>query len=376
MKIIYITEQVYLHGGAEKIMIQKLNYWADVFGYEVMLITSEQQGKPVCYPMSAKVKHVDLNIGYVAGKSYFGPQNITKFPKHYKALQQQVKAFNPDAVFLVSLGWIRFVLPFLAKGFPVYNEYHTSYYGFQLGYENGSALVKIKKKLSGLFIEWAENRYTNIIFLNQTEFDFFKRRNGLIIPNFFDGEIVVPSVPKNKQVISLGRMNYQKGYDLLIEAWAKIDAKIEGWTLKIFGNGEDKQALRDAAARHHFKNEFQVNDAISDVSEKLQESELYVLSSRVDNFPMVLLEALSHGLPVVSFDCPTGPRNIITSNSDGLLVKNGDTDALADGLLALINDAQKRSTMGASALKNVMRFSPAVVMQQWNDLVRLNANKR
>ncbi|MFT3795402.1 glycosyltransferase family 4 protein [Flavobacterium sp.] len=375
MKILYITEQVHLHGGAEKILIQKLNYWAEVFGYEVMLITSEQKGKPACYPISGKVKHVDLNIGYVEGKSYFSPVNVKKFPKHYKLLQQQISSFNPDAVFLISLTWIRFALPYLAKGFNIYNEYHTSYYGFQLGYENASAVVKIKKKLAGLFIEFVENQYTNIVFLNQAEYDFYQRKNAVIIPNFFEANVPESSQPKQKQILSLGRMNYQKGYDLLIEAWAKIDNQIEDWTVKIFGNGSDKEALREQVKKHNFKNPLVVGDAISNVSEELLRSEFYVMSSRFETFPMVLLEALSHGLPVASFDCPTGPRSILTENEDAILAQPENPADLAQKMLQLINDENLRRQMGAKGHANVDRFRPALVMAKWDELIRRNANR-
>ena len=114
MRILYITEQVYLHGGAEKILIQKLNYWADRYGYDVMLLTSEQNGKPPCYPLSLKVKHTDLDIGYAPG-SYFTPSNLLKFPTHYKRLSKIIGDFEPTAIFLISLTWIRLILPFIAK---------------------------------------------------------------------------------------------------------------------------------------------------------------------------------------------------------------------------------------------------------------------
>ncbi|HMI07345.1 MAG TPA: glycosyltransferase [Flavobacterium sp.] len=375
MRIIYITEQVYLHGGAEKILIQKLNYWADVFGYEVLLITSEQHGKPVCYPLSARVKHVGLDIDYVAGHSYFSPKNIRQFPKHYKTLQREIRSFKPDAIFLISLTWIRFVLPVLAKGYPIYNEYHTSYYGFQLGYQNASAFVKMKKQIAGLFIKFVENRYTNIIFLNRDEFDHYQRKNGIIIPNFFEGDIPDSAVAKKKQIVSLGRMSYQKGYDLLIEAWAKIDGKVEGWSAQVFGNGDDKEALRNQLRTYNFQNKFEINDAISDVSQKLLESEFYVMSSRFETFPMVLLEALSHGLPVVAFDCPTGPRSILIENEDGILAKPGDTDDLAEKILHLIRNAKIRADMSLKAKANVNRFKPEFVMAMWNRLIQANPKR-
>lgn len=374
MRILYITDQIYLHGGAEKITAQKLNYWADVFGYETMLVTSEQKGKPVCYALSDRVKHVDLNVGYAPG-SYFTPHNIQKFPKHYKALQQQIQAFNPDAVFLVSLGWIRFALPFIAKGYNIYNEYHTSYYGFQMGYEQGSAWVKIKKKLAQLLIEYAEDKYTGIIFLSQKEHDYFGRQNGLVIPNFFDAGRQSVDVPKKKQVISLGRMSFQKGYDLLIEAWQSVHASNRDWTLEIYGEGEQRETLEKMVSDTKLSHTVHLNHATDNVNEKLSESEIYVLSSRVDNFPMVLLEAMSNKLPIVAFDCPNGPGAILSDGEDAILVERENVQSLAQQITRLIQNETQRTQMGKNGFENVKRFSAAKVMAQWDKLIKSHANK-
>lgn len=373
MRILYVTDQMYRHGGAEKITAQKLNYWADVYGYETMLVTSEQNGKPICYPLSDKVKHVDLDVGYAAG-SYFTPQNLRKFPKHYKALQQQIDAFKPDAVFLVSLGWIRLALPFVAKGYNIYNEYHTSYYGFQMGYEQGSAWVKIKSKLSQLFVEWAENKYTAIIFLSDKEHDYFDRRNGLVIPNFYDADRQSIDVPKKKQAIALGRLSFQKGYDLLIEAWEIVHASVSNWTLEIFGEGEKRDELQQLIADKNLQEVIHLNHATDKVNEKLSESEIYILSSRVDNFPMVLLEAMSNQLPVVAFDCPNGPSAILSDGEDAVLVERENVPALAQQIIRLAGNETLRRQMGKQAFDNVKRFSAQRVMAQWDALIKKHAS--
>ncbi len=372
MKILYLTEQVYRHGGAEKIMMQKLNYWADVFGYEVMLVTFEQNGNPVCYPMSEKVKHMDLNIGYMPG-SYFSPKNIIKFPKHYRALQQQVRTFNPDAIFLVSLSWIRFALPFIAKGYNIYNEYHTSFSGFQMGYDRGSAWVKIKKKLSDLLVKSAEDRYTNIIFLNQKEAAFFNRKNGVVIPNFFDASLQAIDVPKKKQAISLGRLSYEKGYDLLIEAWETVYQSYPDWSLEIYGEGDKRQELQKLIDAKKLDSVVRLRGATNAVSLQLSESEIYVLSSRVDNFPMVLLEAMSNQLPVVAFDCPNGPGEILSDGQDAVLVPRENVQALALAIIGLIQNPELRRQMGAKGFENVQRFNAANVMAQWDALIKSHA---
>ncbi|WP_166966447.1 glycosyltransferase family 4 protein [Yeosuana marina] len=373
MKLIYITEQLYLHGGAEKTLTQKLNYWADTYNYEVLLITSEQKNNKPCYPLSEKVNHIDLNINYAAG-SYFSWKNLNKISTHYKLLKNEIEKFNPDAIFLISLSWVRFILPIIGKNYKIYNEYHTSYFGFYMGYKKSSFLGKIKFKLKQFFIERVENYYTNIIFLNESELKHYKRKNGVVISNFFDPIDNELEVTKKNQIISLGRLSFQKGYDMLIDAWAKIDSKITDWTLLIYGNGDDKTQLLNLISSYNFKNTVEIRDAISNVNPILAESKFYVMSSRFETFPMVLLEALSHGLPVVSFDCPTGPRSIVKEHEDGVLIKPNDISELADKILSLIKNEKLVKEMSNKAKENIYRFNPKIVMKRFDDLITLNNN--
>jgi glycosyltransferase involved in cell wall biosynthesis len=283
--------------------------------------------------------------------------------------------FKPDAIFVLSLGFVRYAMPFIAGKFSIYNEYHTSYYGFYLGYRQQSWLGKIKSRLTYKLIDFIESRYTKIIFLNDAEFNHYKRKNSVIIPNFFDEIKQPPQLPKKNQAISLGRLCYQKGYDLLIDAWEIVANENTGWTMEIYGNGEDHDALQKQISAKNLQHGVHLNPATDAVNEKLSESGFYVMSSRFETFPMVLLEAMSNGLPVVSFDCPTGPASMLTPNEDGFLVKDGGIQALAQKIIEMIREAELRHEMGQKALENVKRFNPKAVMKQWDDLIRNNLKK-
>lgn len=367
MRILYITDQIYLPGGAEKILIQKLNYWADVLGADVLLLTTSQDGRPPFFALSPKVAHKNLSVKGTTLSSYLNPSRTLDFFSDVKKVKSAIRAFNPDAVFLISLGFIRYILPWAAKGYATFNEYHTSYYGFRLGYQNAPWTVKMKKLLAAPLRRWVENRYTGIVFLNQTEYDHYDRKNGLIIPNFFDPSAQHPLVDRKKQVISLGRLSYQKGYDLLLKAWALLEADFPDWNLAVFGHGENREELEKQIGELGLLNA-RINPATDEVPQKLAESSIYVMSSRFETFPMVLLEALSAGVPVVSFDCISGPRSILTQ-TDSLLAPPGDVNALADQLRRLMGNDLLRLELGANGQENVRRFSPAKVMAMWVELV-------
>ncbi len=363
MRILYITDQIYLHGGAEKILIQKLNYWADVLGADVLLLTTSQEGRPPFFALSPKVTHKNLSVKGRTLSSYLNPSATLEFPTDFKKVKSAITSFNPDAVFLISLGFIRYILPWAARGYATFNEYHTSYYGFRLGYQNAPLAVKIKKLLAAPLRRWVEDKYTGIVFLNQAEYDHYKRKNGLIIPNFFDPSAQHPLVERKKQVISLGRLSYQKGYDLLLKAWSILEAEFPDWNLAVYGHGENREALEKQMSELGLRNA-RINPATDEVPQKLAESSIYVMSSRFETFPMVLLEALSAGVPVVSFDCISGPRSILTQG-DSLLAPPDDVEALADQLKRLMGNDLLRQELGKNARQNVARFSPATVMAMW-----------
>lgn len=370
MRVLYVTDHIYLHGGAEKILIQKLNYWADVYNYDVCLVTTQQKGLKPFYPLSEKVLHKDLGINYIEGVSFYSKANFSQFPVHFKKLKEAIASFAPDAVFVISQTLSRYITPFATSKAKTFYEYHTSYYGFELGQRNLGGFKKIKAKLIGAIAALAESFYTKVVFLNQSEFDHYKRGNSVIVPNFYDTIPVSDDRPRRNVAISLGRLSYQKGYDLLMDAWSLLDGAVDGWSLEIYGNGDDRAALEKKLVSMNFRNPVLLMPAIDNVNEKLAESAFYVMSSRYETFPMVLLEAMSNKLPIVSFDCPTGPRSMVIDGQDGILVPGEDIAALAGKMLLLMRDPQLCRQMGEMAFKNVKRFNPEAVMGQWDRLIR------
>ncbi|HRG17644.1 MAG TPA: glycosyltransferase [Flavobacterium lutivivi] len=368
MKILYLTDQVYLHGGAERILIQKLNYWIEFFNYDVTLITTQQKGLKPFIPINNKVKTIDLGIDYQEGVSFFSPKNFSKFNLHYKKLKVEIDKLKPDATFVISQTFVRFLPPFIKNSGKTFFEYHTSYHGFSIGYERLSFLGKLKDNLVKFITKKIEDKYTHVVFLNQIEYDHYKRKNGIIIPNFFIPIAEQRRERKNK-MISLGRITHQKGYDFLVDIWKLVDEKISGWELEVYGNGSDFDVIQDRILKSNFKNPMRLLNAINEVDQVLSESSIYLMSSRFETFPMVLLEAMSHGLPTVSFDCISGPRSILTKDEDGFIVPTFDIEAFAKKIVFLVDNPSIREEMSFKAIENVKRFNPRVVMGMWNKYI-------
>ena len=173
----------------------------------------------------------------------------------------------------------------------------------------------------------------------------------------------------SKQVIAVGRYTYQKGFDLLIRTWNIVHKKYPDWTLSIYGGG-NKEDLQPKVKELNLCSTLKLNGPVKTIKEKYQESSIFVLSSRFEGLPLVLMEAMSVGLPSVAFTCPCGPRDIIHDGEDGILCENGNIEQLAAGICRLIEDEQLRKEMGKKAALNIQRFSIENIMAQWDDLLQ------
>lgn len=168
----------------------------------------------------------------------------------------------------------------------------------------------------------------------------------------------------SKTIVSIGRLTYQKGFDLLIEAWSLVESKHPNWLLNIYGEGEDRSKLEKMIADKSLNN-ITLKGLTNDVRAVYDTAAIYVMSSRFEGLPVVLIEAQSRGLPIVSFDCPSGPAEIVHHNIDGLLVNNGNIQALAESIIELIKDVDLRTSMSKQALKAAKSYQIDTIMQRW-----------
>jgi glycosyltransferase involved in cell wall biosynthesis len=208
-----------------------------------------------------------------------------------------------------------------------------------------------------------------LVLLTQHDADSW---NGLtktvVIPNSLPFFPEKPSTCLQKQVIFVGRLNEQKGLEYLIETWERVHQKHDDWILQIYGDGEQRDMLNHLIRKARLENAVVVNRPTMQIMEKYLESSIFLLTSRFEGFGMVLIEAMACGVPVVSFDCPWGPADIIKNGEDGFLVEYLNTIEAAEKVIQLIESLELRQKMGIRARENVQRFSRQIVMKQWVDL--------
>ncbi|GEL11992.1 Glycosyltransferase involved in cell wall bisynthesis [Flavobacterium glycines] len=367
MKIVFSTDQIYLHGGIEKVLAEKANYFADVCGYEVIVLTNQQKEKSPCYPLSKKIQTVDLGINYNREKSYFSWVNLKKVLNHIYQLNRFFYTLQPDVVIVSNFGFDTYFVPFLYKKAKKIKEFHSSrYFESQLRNRTTSFFKKKYYQLN----DWVESKYDYLVVLNQDEVSCYKSDNAVVIPN----PVTIPKVTANlmnKKVVAAGRIAPVKGFEKLIEAWKVVHAIAPEWELHFYGEDylDTQKQLEEIIKENHLEKVIFFKGSSSNMTETFMDYSIYTMSSQTECFPMVLLEALSVGLPIVSFDCPNGPRNIITNGEDGLLAENQNIKDLAEKILVLIQKENRRTAFGLAAKVNSERFSTSVVMQRWINLL-------
>lgn len=204
---------------------------------------------------------------------------------------------------------------------------------------------------------------------DQTDYDRLLPDTRVVrIPNAVRSLDQERSSQHNKIVIAAGRLVAQKGFDLLISAFSRVAAAHPDWQLRIYGGGGRKPSLRQLIEDLHLYNHVYLMGRTERMEKELSKASIVVLSSRFEGLPMVLLEAMSHAIPVVAFDCPTGPGEVVSDGVDGFLVPPEDVDGLADAMLRLIDDPPLRMKIGSAALLTAAAHGPDRVNPQWESL--------
>ncbi len=374
MRIAYIYPALTTIGGADRIIVDKANYFAEKLGYEVYIITAHQCGLPFFFPLSERVTHQDLQVNFneqyrhsflIRGFIYL--KLLITYKKRLSSLLCRIKA---DFVITTISRDIDFIHS-IKDGSIKIAEAHTpkeNLRNLHL-FEQKSLPYRITGRIWRRRMETAARKFGAFVVLTEKDAENWKNiRTCNVIPNSIPFYPETSSSCTNKQVISVGRLYPEKGYERLIQIWSIVSPKHPDWKLTIYGNGELKEMLSDMIIRHSLSDTLVISDPVSDIIDKYVESSIFTMTSRFEGFGMVLIEAMACGLPVISFDCPTGPSNIIKNNEDGILVKDGDIPGYAHNLCNLIEHEELRKEMGQKARINILRFSQDEVMKKWVDL--------
>ncbi|CCX47675.1 glycosyltransferase [Bacteroides sp. CAG:927] len=371
MKIVYCTHSVYCPGGMERVLLNKVRWIRENTPWQVIIVTTDQEGRKPFYDFPEGVRIVDLGINYSRGNSLSPFGKITDYFHRRKLHRRRLTDFlmqeRPDLTITLYPSEASFV-PDIKDGSKKILEFHYSK-NFRLQY-NRKGLLGLADKWRTKADEKLVRRFDRFVVLtNQDARDWGNIPNMSVIPNAAIPLSSEHSDCLSRRVIAVGRLDYQKGFDRLIKAWRLVmDKGLTDWHLDIFGQGEWKDYLNNIIHENNQGNYVTVNAPVSDIAAQYTSSSLLAMSSNYEGFPMVMIEAMSCGLPVVTFDYKCGPRDIITPEVNGLIVPNGDIQAFADALARVMTDTEMRSRMGREALRVTERYSLDSVMKSWNNL--------
>lgn len=362
-KLLYITNQICGPGGLERVLSIKASYLADTLGYDVHILTLNQNKQDLFYTFSEKLQYHDVTaIG----------NPISYFYKYISGIKKVVKTVSPDIILVCDDGLKGLFLPLLlGKPCPMIYERHVSK-NIELQNENASFFNKMIAKVKFKLMDLGAFMFDRFIVLTKGNQNEWRIQNMEVIPNplsFYPKEDNLSKL-SNKKVLAVGKQSYQKGYDRLLKSWKQVVQNHPEWHLDIYGTIDKNQKLDLLANTLEITANVHFHQPKKNIAEAYQEASIYVMSSRYEGFGMVLTEAMSYGVPCISFDCPYGPSDIIKQQEDGLLIENGNIDGLAQAITTLIDNDQTRMQMGRKARANVKRYDITSIALQWDHLFK------
>lgn len=367
MKIVYSTESITRIGGIQTVTIVKANTLAEIEGNEVYIVVPHMFGD-LSRKISEKVHVINLGI-----EDFW--VSVLKQParnrKYKKLLQDELEKIGPDVVISTGLQDRNFLPKIKVSSNPVFiREIHlTSMY-------RRMTAEGFKEKLIARISEFLDyglsiNNYDRIVLLKEED----RRRHWannpkvVCIPNPLTVTSTERSPLTSKKAIAVGRLNREKHFDALIKAWRLVADNYPDWTLDIWGgNGPLHDELERLIAGLDLKDKVFLRGVTSQISTKMAESSISICTSIIEGGPLVLIEALAAGLPIVTFNFMYGADEIVTEGVDGFIVEEDDLEAMAERIGRLISDEELRREMGENAYLSSKRFMPDVIAGRWMDL--------
>lgn len=373
MKIVYILRSFATKAGTERVISDKMNYLAE-HGYNLTLITYEQGKHPKAFPLHPSISHIDLNTRFFEIEKYFFLKRLSlllRLRKQFRLkLQSVIDDINPD--FIVSTTYsiklIDIILSISTRASQIV-ESHVACNNIKRSDDYRNSIFY---PLAKMYDKWSLGKIAKadklVVLTNGDARDWRKYSSRvIIIPNPLTvyPDKVLPHQETRCRILCVGRLQEQKGYDMLIDAFSLIAQQCLDWKIDIFGDGPDKEILIDKIQKLNLVDRIIINPPSTNIYEEYQQSDFFVLSSRFEGLPLVLGEAMSCGIPCVSYRCKYGPEDIIKDGQNGLLVEDGNVKELGEKILWMLSHTEERLQMGKKAREDIRQYDKSLIMQKW-----------
>lgn len=369
-------------GGAERVAANMANYWA-AKGWEVTILTTDSGGQSSCYSLHPRVTHLDLEsprfhhlpsdlqgsapvVGLINGCSESERAVLIPRTTAILKLREAISSTAPEVVIsYMDRTNVRVLAATRGLGLPVIVSEHIDPHESFIGAE----WELLRRRL------YPQATYVTV--LTEEALDYFSSVAGIrgrVVPNAvtppdFPSPEEIPQRKAGRLLLAMGRLDHQKGFDLLLRAFALVAERHPDWTLEIVGEGPIRPYLEERVQSRGLAERVRLPGFTRRPFDAMRRADLFVLSSLDEGFPNVLLEAMACGLAVVSFDCPSAPRHIIRHGVDGILVPPRDAQAMAAALDRLMGDEAERKQLAAKAPEVAKRFGLEKIMSTWEALV-------
>ena len=368
MKILYIFRSIAVWGGIERILVDKMNWLSERYGMDVYLLTSDQGNLPIPYNLSKGVHHDDFNICFYRQYRFRGFRRLimagTMARQYRRLLADRLQIIHPDLIICTTADRISTIAK-LKGDIPLVVESHSIC--FRTVNHGRNWLLK---RLYRYHFIHSLSKVDMIVALTEGDAHEWRKYHSCVtvIPNFVHKHEQLVSNYTSKKAIFVGRYDYQKRVQDAILIWEKVRERHPDWTLEIYGDGDMLQEVSSLASTI---GGVAIHQPTSRIFHAYQDCSFLISTSLFEPFGLVIPEAMSCGLPVLAFDCPYGPGDMIADGEDGYIIKGRDIDAFADRICILIEKPELRKSMGQKALTSSQRYTPEHVMPLWLQLFGL-----
>ena len=359
MKILYCIHALIEMGGTERMLTLKANALCENYGYEVCIVTSAQNGKELCFPLSPKIKHIDIGIDFYRHH----------LRKSFAAALEKVLCEEKPDICLTLAEDVMLMLPQMKDGSIKMMEYHFSYQRYFME----------KKGLWGSLRAWNKNRKLRrgaarmncFIVLTQADKGAWGLPNIRQIPN----PAHLPAKGRHANIfgndfMAVGRLEAEKNFSELLYIWKEVSLIHPEKRLHIYGEGRERSALEKLIQQLGLQEKVFLQGRTRHIDEKMAESCALLMTSRYEGFPLALVESLPFGLPLISYNCPNGPAEIIKDGENGFLVPLGDRKEFVRRIRQLIEEDGWKEKMQQAALLQAEKYTLPRIMEAWDQLFK------
>ena len=369
-KIVYIVGGLYQPSGMGQVLSCKVNYLAEHTDWQIYVVLTERPELPFFYKLAPNIKFVNFDINYDELDTMPLLKKMIAYRKKQTIYKKKLTSYLMEVKPDITVSAIRREINFIndiPDGNHKIGEIHFAkpdYRKVNKSYLPGFVKRWLTAKWQSMLIKQLD-RLDKFVVLTDEDAGYWNMlSNKAVIPNPLTKYPTQQADPNNKVAISVGRYDFQKGFDMLIEAWVQVASKHPDWQLRIVGPG-DNLLYQQQADNLGLKGAIQCMGVSDRVYDEMAKASIYILSSRYEGFGLVLIEAMAVGLPCVAFACPAGPRDIISDHQDGILVEKNNVQKLAEAICYIIEHERERQEYATQAKINSERYLIENIMQKW-----------